>query len=157
MGSSPDPIDVATAVLSGANTTGAWESVTAGYTTACGIDLNGRAYCWGDNRHGALGNGTTSISGDDSIPVAVSGNLTWTAITAGGYYGGPFRNHVCAVAANGDAYCWGYNGTGQLGNNTQLDDSAPHLVSGGLAWTSVTAPMAPDQSISAVGRMAAWE
>ena len=73
---------------------------------------SGKAYCWGYNDEGQLGNNTTT---DSSVPVAVdtSGVLagaTVTAITAG--YG-----HTCAVA-DGKAYCWGDNHAGQLGNNS---------------------------------------
>ncbi len=56
------------------------------------------------------------------IPVAVntSGALadkTITTVSAGG-------NHVCAIA-NSQAYCWGENSSGQLGNNATTNSLVP--------------------------------
>jgi hypothetical protein len=58
-------------------------TITAGYTHACMIQ-SGKAYCWGNNTNGQLGNNSTASS---STPVAVytSGVLsgkTLTQITA---------------------------------------------------------------------------
>ena len=38
--------------------------------------------------------------------------------------------HVCAIAFDSQAYCWGLNGNGQLGNGTRINSSIPVLVSG---------------------------
>ncbi|MEK7568831.1 MAG: Ig-like domain-containing protein, partial [Patescibacteria group bacterium] len=38
--------------------------------------------------------------------------------------------HVCAVSSSGSAYCWGANGSGQLGDNTTVDKSVPVQVKG---------------------------
>ncbi|MEZ5119910.1 MAG: hypothetical protein R2686_08410 [Candidatus Nanopelagicales bacterium] len=89
-------------------------AISAGDRHTCGI-AGGRAYCWGSNYKGQLGNDSTS---DASVPVALdtSGTLkgkTVTAISAG-YY------HSCAIA-DGGAYCWGANDHGQLGNNSNTN------------------------------------
>ena len=72
---------------------------------------DGKAYCWGFNGDGQLGNNTTT---DSSLPVAVdtSGPLAGKTVTAisAGYW------HSCAVA-DGRASCWGDNLEGQLGDN----------------------------------------
>ena len=56
---------------------------------------------------------------------------TVTAISAG-------QEHTCAVAA-GAAYCWGYNGSGRLGNNSTANSTVPVAVGTGgpLADTTV--------------------
>ena len=41
----------------------------AGFDQACGVAANGRAWCWGDNLWGELGNGTTNNS---AVPVRVA-------------------------------------------------------------------------------------
>jgi alpha-tubulin suppressor-like RCC1 family protein len=107
-------------------------AITAGDTHTC-VVAEGRAYCWGNNSNGQLGDNTTTTS---KVPVAVNGVLagkTVTAITAG-------TRHSCAVA-DGKAYCWGYNSNGQLGNNTTADSSAPIAVNttGVLAGRTVSA------------------
>ena len=76
----------------------------------------------GANGDGQLGNGNTT---DSSAPVAVDpftdGSATAVSITAGRY-------HTCALLNTGAVNCWGYNGYGQLGNNTTTDSSAPVAV-----------------------------
>jgi alpha-tubulin suppressor-like RCC1 family protein len=47
-----------------------------------------------------------------------------TQVTRGGY-------HICGLADDGKAYCWGLNSTGQLGDGTTVDQPAPVAVVGG--------------------------
>ena len=62
---------------------------------------------------GQLGDGTGwyDQSAYRTAPVAVSGGRTFTALVAGVY-------HTCGLVSGGTAYCWGYNGFGQLGDGT---------------------------------------
>src|SRR5256886_11215641 len=100
-------------------------SVSSGAEHACGLNMNGAAYCWGYNGWGQLGNGTTE---DGQRPVAVAGGLHFTALTAG-------YMHNCGVTASGAAYCWGYNGYhsgfGPLGNGSVTPSSVPVAGAGG--------------------------
>jgi alpha-tubulin suppressor-like RCC1 family protein len=43
--------------------------LSAGYSHACGVTTEGRVYCWGDNRVGEIGDGTTT---QRLAPVAVA-------------------------------------------------------------------------------------
>lgn len=47
--------------------------------------------------------------------------------------------HTCAVASDNQAYCWGYNADGQLGNNSTTDRTVPVAVntSGVLAGKTI--------------------
>ncbi|NTW61272.1 prepilin-type N-terminal cleavage/methylation domain-containing protein, partial [Candidatus Saccharibacteria bacterium] len=42
------------------------------------------------------------------------GQVAWKKVATGG-------NHSCAVTSSGQAYCWGFNNNGQLGNNSNTD------------------------------------
>src|ERR1039457_3347436 len=101
-------------------------SIAAGDSQSCAIE-NGKAYCWGANPVGALGDGSTASS---SVPVAVdtSGVLagkTLTQITTR-------AEDTCALDSTGAAYCWGLNDYGQLGDGSTVDpggySSAPVAV-----------------------------
>ena len=72
--------------------------------------------CWGFNRYGQLGDGTTAMR---LTPVVVSGlGSQMRSLTAGG-------SHTCVLADNGWIKCWGENESGQLGDGTLTNRSTP--------------------------------
>jgi len=98
----------------------------AAFETACAVQPSGDAYCWGSNQYGEVGNGTTS---DSHVAVAVIG-LPSAAVQIA--VGGPYNSttpddFTCAVLVTGDVYCWGWNGSGQIGNGLPVDTN-PHPV-----------------------------
>lgn len=95
-------------------------SVTAGGSFTCGLASDGRAYCWGGNGSGQLGDGSTT---DRSTPAPVVGGLLFASISAGG-------SQVCAITTNGVAYCWGGNNEGELGDGTGVSSPVPVRVRG---------------------------
>jgi alpha-tubulin suppressor-like RCC1 family protein len=113
--------------------------IDAGDKHSCGLTSAGKAYCWGANFNGELGDGSTTNS--SSLPVAVSAPsggsvLTFSSISAG-------ANHTCGLTSAGSAYCWGSNIGGQLGDGSTTDSSVPVAVSapsGGstLTFSSIT-------------------
>jgi alpha-tubulin suppressor-like RCC1 family protein len=108
--------------------------VSVGQTHACAI-VSGKAYCWGDNSSGQLGNGTQTSS-TTAVAVSTTGVLagkTLTQISAGNAF-------TCALDTAGLAYCWGQNGNGQLGNNSTAPSLVPVAVStsGVLAGKTLT-------------------
>jgi hypothetical protein len=77
---------------------------------------SGGVWCWGDNAHGQLGDGTTT---EHHEPVRVSrfdGGILDDVI---GVDAG--EAHACAVTAAGTAWCWGWNDFGQLGDGTTTE------------------------------------
>ncbi len=126
----------------------AFASLGAGVLHTCGVTTNGEAYCWGRNAYGQLGDGTFTHR---STPALVSGGLTFASVSAES--GG---DHTCGITTSGQAYCWGRNDTGQLGDGTLTNRSSPVLVSGGLAFVSVSAGGGHTCGVTTGGQAYCW-
>lgn len=106
-----------------------FSSLALGIYHACGLTADSRAYCWGDNLNGQLGNGTTTPS---SSPVPISGDLRWRSISLGGAHG-------CGLTTDGAAYCWGNNVRGQFGNGSTEPSFSPQLIAAPGTYVAITA------------------
>jgi len=131
-------------------------TVSVGAGSACAVDTAGTARCWGANGFGQLGTGSTtgpqSCQGNQCSPqpVPVAGRLTFTAISAGG-------SVACSVTKAGGAYCWGFGGSGQLGDGTTTYSvAAPVAVAGQLVFNSVSAGDRSTCGITTSGGAYCW-
>jgi alpha-tubulin suppressor-like RCC1 family protein len=96
-------------------------ALVAGWAHTCALSEQGGVECWGYNKYGELGNGSTM---DSAHPVAVKGlNADVQSIAAG-------DDHTCAVLNDGSLRCWGFNESGQLGDRTTLNSIVPVAVPG---------------------------
>ncbi len=94
-------------------------AIATGWYHTCALLEGGSVWCWGLNRFGQLGNGTTT---DSSVPVASAITSGATALTAA-------NESTCAVVGGG-AKCWGYNSGAQLGDGSTTVRLSPVDVSG---------------------------
>jgi alpha-tubulin suppressor-like RCC1 family protein len=119
--------------------------VSAGTSHSCALLSDHTVKCWGDDRYGELGNGTSGIGVFSSTPVTVLGvggagtlsNVTQVSVGDA---------HACALLSDSTLACWGYDGSGELGDGTYGDSNslrtAPVLVRvsitpGAAAFTTV--------------------
>jgi hypothetical protein len=88
------------------------QGVSAGWVHSVVLGVDGKAYAWGGNNSGQLGDGTVA---EHSTAVAVLGvSVNLKLVVAGGEYS-------LALGDDGVVYGWGANESGQLGDGTKVN------------------------------------
>ena len=104
--------------------------VSVGLLNACAAftQQGGQLTCWGDNRFGQIGSGSTSNS---ELPTTLGG--FWSSVSVGVAYS-------CGLASGGDAWCWGQPYVPQaLGLVSGGTSNVPQRVRGGQLFSSIAA------------------
>jgi alpha-tubulin suppressor-like RCC1 family protein len=118
------------------------ETVAVGASHSCALTSSGEAYCWGANRWGQLGDGSTTPK---ELPGAVQGGHIFSQVSSG-----VNGDHSCAVSVDGAVYCWGRNEVGQVDGHpnpdpvsvprrVEIGDSAIYVAAGGAHTCAVMA------------------
>lgn len=112
------------------------------------LDQNGQIWAWGDNANGQLGDNTATCR---STPVAVCipANKTFCSIHAAWQYS-------LAVDKDGVGYAWGFNGSGNLGNNDAVSTSSPVVIAGNHTWSKITGQYYHTYGLDTTGIVWAW-
>jgi hypothetical protein len=92
------------------------KSVSAGWVHSVALGVDGKAYGWGGNGSGQLGDGTATERVSAVGVVGLLGNLK--AVEAGGQY-------TLGLGEDGVVYGWGANESGQLGDGTKVERRSP--------------------------------
>jgi len=122
----PDRAPPSTSTVDPDSTELRFTSVSAGEEFTCGLAQEGRAYCWGSNEVGQLGDGSKMgelVNRPYAAPVA--GGHAFAAISAGDV-------HVCALTADGQAFCWGYDVNGRSAADVRPHPGWGRLLLGAL-------------------------
>ncbi len=117
-----------------------FQLVSAGGSHTCALSLAQDLWCGGNNAEGELGDTSTNTHADTLRPVFGIGTVHYRTVSAGGL-------HSCALTVAGQARCWGYNLSGQLGAATGVDRNfQPVNVTGGITFQvdPTFVPHAPD-------------
>ena len=143
--------------------------VSAGYHLSLAVGSDGNAWAWGDNTYGQLGDGTTTTryapvmvrKPDRKTYPDLPADFTYLQVSAG-------WQHSLAVGSDGNAWAWGYNTYGQLGNNSSgsyanssvpvrvRDPASPADKSQGLKAAQVSAGYAHSLAVGSDGNAWAW-
>ncbi len=124
------PCSTLPAAVAGGHT---FREVTAGRLHTCGVTTTHKAYCWGSNRYGEVGDSSTAPL--RRRPSLVVGGHAFVQIEAGG-------GQTCAVTETDRAFCWGYGGNGEIGDGTANVRFWPVRVAGGLRVERLSAGVA---------------
>ncbi|NQX25614.1 chromosome condensation regulator RCC1 [Curtobacterium sp. VKM Ac-2852] len=125
-------------------------SLSAGATHSLMLTSDGALWATGDNRYGQLGDGGTTAA---SAPVRVKlpQDQIVTAIAAG-------AGHSLAATKDGNAWAWGLNDSGQLGDGRAVNSPLPVAVDlpAGSSVTSLSAGGRNSMAITSDGALLAW-
>ncbi len=105
-------------------------SVATSENHSCARLRSGEAWCWGNGYYGALGYGGNGVAYAPKQVTGLPAAVVDVAIGA---------SHSCAVLVDGTAWCWGYNGEGQLGDGTKDNRLVPVMVAGVSSAVGVAA------------------
>jgi alpha-tubulin suppressor-like RCC1 family protein len=135
----------ATTFAGGAN----WKQVAAGGAVhIAAIKTDGTLWTWGNNGNGRLGDNTII---NRSTPVTTfAGGTDWKQVAGGG-------SHTSAIKTDGTLWTWGFNTTGQLGDNDTTQKLTPVTTfAGGTDWKQVTCGQNHTAAIKTDGTLWTW-
>ena len=124
------------------------KQLAVGADHTCVLTTGNGVKCWGYNSEGELGDSSNT---NRTAPVDVTGLTSGVASIGSGSF------HTCAVLESGAVKCWGYNGSGRLGDGTTTTRNNPVSVSGltsGIA--SVTGGDAHSCAVTSTNSVKCW-
>jgi alpha-tubulin suppressor-like RCC1 family protein len=134
-----------------------FRKVTVGLRQSCGVTVTDRAYCWGGDSSGEIGDGsahgTCMFSGGElpcrKSPTLVAGGYRFRQLDAGDGF-------TCGVTTDNRALCWGDGSNGQRGYGGRSTAFSPRPVSGGLQFRSVSAGQDRSCGVTTANRAYCW-
>jgi len=125
-----------------------WSKTKCGYLTTSSIKSDGTLWAWGNNENGQLGDNTITHRSSPVQTVAFGTN--WSSVASG-------RIHTAAIKTDGTLWTWGFNSSGQLGDNTITNKSSPVQVIGfATNWSSVACGTFFTAAVKADGTLWTW-
>jgi alpha-tubulin suppressor-like RCC1 family protein len=125
---------VGTPIPSPTAVAGTWIAAAIGSLHTCAIASDGSLWCWG-LPSAALGLGPVDEGIPIDVPTQVGLDTDWVQVTAGSGF-------TCGRRSDGTLWCWGSNGSGQLGQGavgSDLDADTPVQVGTESDWVDLHA------------------
>ncbi len=123
--------------------------LSAGAAHALGLTKSGTLYTWGRNRSGVLGIGNGDDLHREFTPKEVSGGHTFETASAG-------ENVTIALTPEGEAWAWGENFYGKLGDGTDINRHEPIPVAENIAFKYVVTDSDQTFGIAVDGTAYGW-
>jgi alpha-tubulin suppressor-like RCC1 family protein len=92
------------------------KSIGAGDLFTCALIDSGAIRCWGDNEFGQLGDGTLEARQEPGAAVDLPEPAAQVFVG---------NEHACALVGKAEAWCWGRNSSGQLGDGSHTSRATP--------------------------------
>ena len=128
-----------------------WKQCTTGSGQTAAIKTDGTLWLWGRNSYGQLGDNT--IVSKSSPMQTIAGGTNWKLVS----HGGGNNSYLFAIKTDGTLWGWGYNTTGQLGDNTIVRKSSPvQTVAGGTNWRTISCSWSHNLAIKTDGTLWSW-
>ena len=125
-----------------------WKQLARGYFHEAAIKTDGTLWMWGNNGNGQLGD-NTGVAKSSPVQTIASGTI-WRQVSCGQFC-------TAAIKTDGTLWTWGYNGFGQLGDNTVASKSSPvQTIAGGWIWKQVSCGLNITAAIKSDGTLWLW-
>lgn len=106
-----------------------YTDLAAGRWHVCAVANDGAMMCWGRNDSGQIGQALTVV--EDATPTRVGTSNDWAFVGAG-------ERTTCAIQTDGELFCWGESGEGQVGNGSTTDRVEPIKVNSWTDWKTIS-------------------
>ena len=140
--------DVSEPTAVGDGPLGAFSAISSGGSHVCALAVLGGVSCWGNDNFGQLGDGLPEENQPE--PGIVAHSLGFVAVSGGGA-------HTCGLDGSGQAFCWGFDRHGRLGDGLPEEDQPePVAVSGGHTFVALTAGIGHACGLDESGNAFCW-
>ena len=120
--------------------------IAAGDSSSAALDNKGQLWGWGSNLLGALALAPSEIFA--SVPTLASGVPALSDVSAG-------SNHMMGLDLQGRVWAWGYNASGQLGDNA-YETMQPRMLTSLSNIAALSAGGDRSMALDTLGRVWAW-
>ncbi len=133
-------------------------SISLEYAHSSALTSSGRMFTWGWNSSGQLGDGTTtnrSTPTDITDQFDLAAGETVVSVSLG-------DSHSSALTSSGRMFTWGWNSSGQLGDETTTSRTTPTEIThhfdleAGETIVSISLGYAHSSALTSSGRMFTW-
>jgi alpha-tubulin suppressor-like RCC1 family protein len=125
-----------------------WQKISSGVDGhVLAIKTNGTLWAWGQNNHGQLGLGNSSVS--VNVPTQVGNDSNWSSIATGFYY-------TIFLKINGTLWSCGLGNNGELGNGSNVLAFVPTQIGTQNNWIKIASGMEFSAAINNENKLFSW-